>query len=98
MLSNMYKYVKNMSNFQVPFRKTIVFSCFLFMGPQTRPLSMAVVAEGFETTERFAPEEPFWGTVKRRPASARRVESFLGHQKLWSRYPMDPSGNFTVRY
>lgn len=34
----------------------------------------------FETTDRFAPDEPFWGTVKRRPASARRAESSLQTQ------------------
>lgn len=34
----------------------------------------------FEKTDRFAPDEPFWGTVKRRPASARREDSSLPTQ------------------
>lgn len=34
----------------------------------------------FETTDRFAPDEPFWGSVKKRPASARQAESSLQTQ------------------
>eukprot|EP00435_Cladocopium_sp_Y103_P005040 s188_g1.t1 len=51
----------------------------IFASPKT-PRPRHVRTHRFEKTDRFAPDEPFWGTVKRRPASARREDSSLPTQ------------------